>query len=112
VLLTIKINDMEFKGTKGPWKYAHRVIDAEGNYATQVFSNNTVICDMHWAGEKIGNLTHSRRPENAKLIAAAPDLLEALINLLKATDDEGWNNNGKDWEEQVESRKAIKKATE
>ena len=36
------------------------------------------------------------------------ELHEALKNLLQATDDEGWNVDGKDWEEQEQARKALK----
>ena len=35
------------------------------------------------------------------------ELHEALKNLLQATDDEGWNCDGKDWEEQEQARKAL-----
>lgn len=50
---------------------------------------------------------------NAKLIAAAPDLLESLIKLLEAVDDEGWcNDDGYDYEEQIIARAAIKKSVE
>lgn len=71
----------KFNGTKGEWKQEHRIIDEEGMYGTEVFSGDTVICSMHWAGERIGNTTYSRRGENAKLIASAPKMLEALQNL-------------------------------
>ena len=36
----------------------------------------------------------------------------ALTNLLQATDDEGWNNYGEDWEEQKEARKALAQVPE
>lgn len=74
---------IEFNGTKGNWEYQHRIVDDEGNYITQVYNNQTVICDLHWAGERIGNVTHSRRGDNAMLIAAAPDLLKALQDIIK-----------------------------
>lgn len=35
------------------------------------------------------------------------ELHEALTNLLQATDDEGWNCDGEDWEEQEQARKAL-----
>jgi len=79
---------MEFKGTKGEWKQSHRPIDEDDNYRTEVYSGETEICGMYWAGEKEGNTTYSRRKENAKLIAAAPDLLEALQYCLNCLGDE------------------------
>ena len=40
------------------------------------------------------------------------DLHEALKNLLQATDDEGWNCDGEDWEEQSEARRVLAKVPE
>ena len=36
------------------------------------------------------------------------ELKEALMRLLQACDNEGWNNDGQDWEEQELARAAIK----
>ena len=72
----------DLKHTKGEWKQEHRVVDEEGMYSTEVFSGNTVICTMHWAGERIGNTTYSRSEANSKLIASAPCLLdEHILNM-------------------------------
>ena len=73
----------DLKHTKGEWKQEHRVVDEEGMYSTEVFSGNTVICTMHWAGERIGNITYSRSKENAKLIAAAPKMYEELSEIIE-----------------------------
>lgn len=58
--------------TKGECKKLHRITDDEGNYNTQVYTKDTVICTLKWAGhkEKDGTIT-SRRGANAKLIAEA-----------------------------------------
>ena len=58
--------------------------------------------------------TGKQQPRNGKLpihsVSASmviKELHEALTNLLQATDDEGWNCDGKDWEEQEQARKAL-----
>ena len=51
------------------------------------------------------NLKQNQEPTTFDVIK---DLHEALKNLLQATDDEGWSNdNGEDWEEQEQARKAL-----
>lgn len=80
----------EFNGTKGNWKQEHRVVDEEGMYSTEVFSGDTVICEMKWAGERIGNTIHSKRAENAMLIAAAPQLLEFAIEMARRYPNSPW----------------------
>tara|TARA_R110002020_G_scaffold408587_1_gene618417 strand:+ start:1007 stop:1306 length:300 start_codon:yes stop_codon:yes gene_type:complete len=97
---------MEFKGTKGEWKQAHRPIDEDDNYRTEVYSGETEICGMYWAGEKVGNTTYSRRRENAKLIAAAPELLQACINFVNKCD----NGMARSKNSYAEMKAAIEKA--
>lgn len=55
--------------TKGPW-----IIASDGAYRQAVISNdsNTAICDQ------VGGKNIDELAANAKLIAAAPELLEAL----------------------------------
>ncbi len=83
--------EKKLKITPNKWEQSHRIIDEDGMYGTEVFSGDTIICTMHWAGEKIENTTHSRREGNAKLIADAGntaqkcDLLPS--ELLKQRDD-------------------------
>lgn len=69
--------------TQGQWKHAHRIIDNEGDYGTEVFTDEVIICSMHWAPYKVGNTTTSLRAANAKLIAAAPEMLDALKEMLR-----------------------------
>ena len=95
---------MEFKGTKGNWEQQHRAIDEDDNYRIEVFVGETEICGMYWAGEKVGNTTYSRRKENAKLIAAAPDLLNALKVYLDA------GSKDQRMEASIIAKKAIEKA--
>ena len=60
-----------WKGTKGTVKQEHREVDEYGMFDTEVFSGDTIICTMHWAGERIGSTSHSRREDNANLIVDA-----------------------------------------
>ena len=77
---------MEFKGTPGEWKQSHRQIpnNKDGMYDTQVYTDDgETIATIHWYSkppiiENNVKTIGSYRKENAKLIAAAPDLLEAL----------------------------------
>ena len=90
---------MEFKGTKGEWKtglfpnlnHPHRtVLTKEGSLE---------ICTI--------NLDTAEVRANAKLIAAAPDLLEALQNLLNTDIN---NNNWNYAASTNQARNAINKA--
>lgn len=87
---------METKHTPGPWKvdseYPERITD----------SNNDGIADcVDWFSYK----TWEEKEENAKLISAAPELLEALIAALPYVKHSGL----KVTVEKVEA--AIEKAT-
>jgi hypothetical protein len=69
---------LEFKGTKGKWEMSHQPILSNGLYIQTVDKShkNTFI------GEVGGGLQSPQEIEaNAKLIASAPDLLEALQDL-------------------------------
>lgn len=73
---------MNAQHTPGPWHYSHRE-GADGMYRTEVFSEQhggIATCD--WTPKHYGNgVTATYREANARLIAAAPDLLDALIEL-------------------------------
>ena len=100
---------IEFKGTKGDWETEHRIIDARGMYSTEVYSGNTVICTMHWAGEQIDKHTIvSNREANAHLIASAPDLLKALQLMVNNFQHE--NTNGAKNQALLKAESAINKA--
>jgi len=83
---------MEFKGTKGEWKIT-------GTGENRIMINGSSI-DVWW-NLSSSDVLEDEGKANAKLIAAAPDLLEALQGLLL---------NGHN-DKQIEiSQKAINKA--
>ena len=66
--------------TPGQWDSAHRR-DDDGQYRTQVFPSNdpdNTIATVHWHSVPTARGLTTDREANARLIAAAPDLLEAL----------------------------------
>ena len=72
----------DLKFTPGPWFQSHREGD-DGMYRTQVYDKNgETIASLAWYPYTVGNNTYTLRDQNAKLIAAAPELLEALIQLV------------------------------
>jgi len=73
--------DLTFKGTPGPWKI--------GKHTSQVVAINlpdnsqydrNKITDMDYYGGYL--IAESIEEDNAALIAAAPDLLQALIDIM------------------------------
>lgn len=93
---------MKFKGTPGPWRIAPM-----GPNGCPVIGNNEVMVSM---------LAHSVNEEwqeteaiaNAWLISAAPDLLEALLEMQRNGRKQGWSDN---YESSMEkTSKAISKA--
>lgn len=78
-----------FKHTPGPWRF---VLDGEytnpykGGYKTHRYSvlNNDLLIATVWEHEAFRNTETAKASEdNAHLIAAAPELLEALCNAIK-----------------------------
>lgn len=77
----------EFKGTKGEWNlitaiYSSKMFGTHNGF--QIIGNNgrRFVCDVT-LNNAVG-IPEDERQANAKLIAAAPDLLEALHNVLDA----------------------------
>jgi hypothetical protein len=70
---------LEFKGTKGEWKLGGTSVD--GVLVSVTHPTNRDVCTV-W---KYDNdfLENQEAEANAKLIAAAPDLLEALQFLIR-----------------------------
>ena len=99
---------MSTKYTPAPWKFSHRE-GADGQYRTEVFSEEhggIATCD--WTPKHCGNgVTKTYREANARLIAAAPDLLEACIYLAEGLEACGLTGVYLD-----QARAAIAKATE
>lgn len=102
----------EFKGTKGEWGFK-TPIDYSGNsidtlYSRWIMSDDKVyICSVQ--GKVVNNDDHVKSVDemiaNAKLIAAAPDLLEALQEILESVDNSVWNHQSLE-----KGTKAIEKA--
>lgn len=106
----------EFKGTPGPWSAVRRyygevsVIDSDG-FKVVTAERAAILMDWdkkgfeHWADDG-GNrlLSGPEQFANAHLIAAAPDLLEALQDALHAYDKHGEHS---EWDF---ARAAISKA--
>lgn len=60
---------MKTQHTQGPWR-----VDVQGSYGDQVFSENgMIVADCKWTEDVL-----EKRVANARLIAAAPELLAAL----------------------------------
>jgi hypothetical protein len=87
---------MSAKSTPGPWSVqyepeggydtlssAYRLLDAEGHRVVEVDTRDYDDCVETAEPDEWGNVETSERAEaNAHLIAAAPDLLAALKDLL------------------------------
>jgi hypothetical protein len=71
------------KHTPGVWGTAHRK-NADGMFSTEVFcEKGETIATLAWYPKNEGSgVTSTYREANARLIAAAPDLLAALQDLL------------------------------
>ena len=97
----------EFKGTKGEWKLRRR---GNTSYDTVIFCGKCRVAEAkHYNdGTKDAFKNDPKFEEgfaNAKLIAAAPDLLEALQEILEAVDNSVWNHPSLE-----KGTKAIEKA--
>ena len=95
------------KHTPGPWLAKHRQ-GADEMYRTEVYSEQhggIATCD--WTPKNCGNgVTSTYREANARLIASAPELLEALQKMLDV-----WEHGGIATYPIGEARAAISKAT-
>jgi hypothetical protein len=87
---------MEFKGTQGKWE-----LDQDGNSAFFINSTERKEFVSVWIED---DESEEEANANAKLIAAAPELLEALIEVVRISD-----RNNIAWNRSIE---VIKKATE
>jgi hypothetical protein len=97
------------KHTPGPWFYrrgdewTHDVVTLHGE-----LPDGSTNC---WT---VASINKQREPEheaNARLIAAAPELLEELENILRAYGSEHQSHAFEQWPEVIRAREVIAKAT-
>ncbi|VEB72423.1 Uncharacterised protein [Providencia rustigianii] len=72
---------MEFKHTPAPWKYTIR----NANEIMTTFHGVTI-------GDVYLDITTANQKADSHLIAAAPELLEALIEMQRNGRKQGWND--------------------
>lgn len=72
---TLKMSD--FKGTKGPWNYSDDVIGESFYIQTENLDRFDSFIGEIGGGQQLKHEIEA----NAKLVAASPELLEALIDL-------------------------------
>ena len=69
---------MKLKHTPGPWNYAD---EESGEFCIYEVKTKNILCDRgEWPNRRVESLA------NARLIAAAPEMLEMLIELSDHTD--------------------------
>lgn len=90
----------EFKGTKGEW-VCEEVFTKNGSYFKVTVENGESICN-------ITTRSQERQLANAKLIAAAPELLKRLITLVERMEENDLGN----FHSVKMAKEEIKKATE
>jgi hypothetical protein len=77
----------ETKFTPGPWSQAHRETRTSWGYSTEVFTprNDEVVATVAWYPRDAdeGGAIGTYREANAHLIAAAPELYEALVHFIE-----------------------------
>lgn len=89
--------------TPGPWQYSFE----GGTVAFIVEADGTTVAKISTTEN---STAHSALPANARLIAAAPDMLEALEAIVKSLadhDDEGMIEHA---QQMIDARAAIAKA--
>ncbi|MBX9031233.1 hypothetical protein HCH06_17885 [Enterobacter ludwigii] len=94
----------EFKGMRGPW-VASKTDRSIGPVSRDDDQSYGMILPVAWV-EFDGNDAHQQA--NANLIAAAPDLLEALQAMLSKAYKQNWNDQYPD--ELSKAQAAISKA--
>lgn len=102
---------MKFKGTKGEWIITE-IKETNGFLYVGKYKNDsriatcyTVDADGAWEG-----LVTEETRANAKLIASAPDLLEALLKVKEVLKKEWPLEEWEDFDKEIGYSKAINKA--
>ena len=94
-----------FKGTPGPWRPS--LHGPSGFiYGIEAGPSHDPVKIVKWGG--IGRPSSETGQANARLIAAAPELLEALTEIVAAADGDGWKQLDPSF---AAARAAIAKAT-
>jgi hypothetical protein len=68
---------MEFKGTKGKWE----LYEDGSPFEATIFCDDLRICEVKSFGTPFNDPSLEERIANANLIASAPDLLKALLQI-------------------------------
>lgn len=77
-----------FKGTSGPWKAVYNCDWEDGANATSIYSSDGVyVADVYRGYVGSEDLTEAEQKANARLIAAAPKLLDAAIMAIEHYDE-------------------------
>ncbi|WP_109437837.1 hypothetical protein [Aquimarina sp. AU119] len=103
--------ELEFKGTKGKWEAVMNT--SKNSWTISSWDRNKSFGHIAYINTGIGEAEDIDITANAKLIAAAPELLEALKDLYIQTLD--WTNQGSIEEKYYfksvleKSKKAIEK---
>lgn len=93
--------------TPGPWKWTECGIEDEVTLAPEGYPERpvSVVLTLGWVSCGDGTRGEEPSPDDARLIAAAPELLDALEDLVERAEDAGWHH-----ELTETAREAIKKA--
>jgi hypothetical protein len=108
----------ETKHTKGEWKIRKAIAMPSKSGSIEIFSNNIIAVGINAESDEdfmavafCGNFQNEQALANAKLIAAAPELLEALKNLLNTCPCD-FDTTTEFYEANQRAIDAIKQATE
>lgn len=80
------MTDNDTRHTPGPWKAVEAAYNPPGWLWVQN-GPGALLADVH----QNVNIPLDARNANARLMAAAPELLEALQEIITAADGEGWS---------------------
>src|SRR5690554_6333562 len=77
-----------FKGTQGPWQVVYNRDSEDGVNATSIYSEDGIyVADVYRGYVGNEDLTEVEQKANARLIAAAPELLDSAIMAIEHYDE-------------------------